>query len=215
MASKTGIWNCQFLAPDQALYPQHNAETNAPGLPVKADELIYQGCLVAYDPANSQAQAADPAMPATAKVIGVTELTVDNRDGAKGALKVRPRAGVVRLKNDGNLTAAHLYKQVRVVDDHTVGVLAGDGDDRPAGLLVGLDGTGFAWVLILPADAQRGPVEHDLTADTVTTPNGNDAGTTQTLANALKAEINKVIADQAAIYGALVTHGLIAPSADY
>lgn len=206
MASKTGIWNCQFLAPDQALYPQHNAETNAPGLPVKADELIYQGCLVAYDPANSQAQAADPAMPATAKVIGVTELTVDNRDGAKGALKVRPRAGVVRLKNDGNLTAAHLYKQVRVVDDHTVGVLAGDGDDRPAGLLVGLDGTGFAWVLILPADAQRGPVEYDLTSTDGTAAAAADL-------NALKPECEKIGDDLRAIYAALVTHGLLAPAA--
>jgi|GEM_PF-1418387 len=34
-----------------------------------------------------------------------------------------------------------------------------------------------------------------LTAATVTTPDGSDAGTTQTLANALKAEVNKVVAD--------------------
>lgn len=207
MASKAGIWNCQWLAPDQSLYPQHNAETSAPGLPVKADEIIYQGVMVAYDPANSQAQAADPSMPATAKVIGVTELTVDNRDGAKGALKVRPRAGVVRLKNDGNLTAAHLYKTCRVVDDHTVGVPAGDGDDRPAGLLVGLDGTGFAWVLILPADAQRGPVEYDLLST-----NGTAAAAADLAA--LKTEAEKIGDDVRAIYAALVTHGIIAPAAE-
>jgi hypothetical protein len=43
-----------------------------------------------------------------------------------------------------------------------------------------------------------------LTSATVTTPNGSDAGTTQTLANALKAEINKVIADLGAIRTELI-----------
>lgn len=38
-----------------------------------------------------------------------------------------------------------------------------------------------------------------LTAAAVTTVNGSDAGTTQTLANALKAELNKVIADLATL----------------
>jgi len=114
--------------------------------------------MVAYDPANSQAQSADPAMAATAKVIGVNLAdTVDNTAGAKGAKMVNPKAGAYRLKNDGNLTAAHLYKTCRVVDDHTVGVPAGTNADRPAGLLIGLDGD-FAWVLILPEAAQRGPI---------------------------------------------------------
>lgn len=39
-----------------------------------------------------------------------------------------------------------------------------------------------------------------LTAATVTTADGSDAGTTQTLANALKAELNKVIADLASAH---------------
>ncbi len=212
MASKAGIFDVQFLAPDAALTPQHNPQTSAPGLPVKAAEIIYAGVLVAYDPANSQAQSADPAMPATAKVIGVNLATIDNRTGAKGDLKVAPRAGVVRVKSDGNLTAAHLYTQVRVVDDHTVGVPAGTDADRPAGLLVGLDGA-FAWVLLLPESAKRGPLTVALTSTQNATANGSDAGTTQALANSLKASYNAAQTDLAAIRAALVTLGHIAPAA--
>jgi hypothetical protein len=129
----------------------HNDQTTAPGLPVKAAATIDQGVMVAYDPANSQAQVADPAMPATAIVVGVNlDEKVDNSAGLKGALKVNPKAGVFRVKNDGNLTAAHLYKRVRVIDDHTVGVPAGTEDDRFAGVLKGLEGTAYVWVEIAP-----------------------------------------------------------------
>lgn len=55
-----------------------------------------------------------------------------------------------------------------------------------------------------------------LTAATVATANGSDAGTTQTLANALKVELNKVIADNVALAAlvnelraALVAKGMI------
>ncbi len=212
MASKAGIFDTQFLSPDAALHPQHNPQTAAPGLPVKAAEIIYAGVMVGYDPANSQAQSADPAMPATAKVIGITLETIDNRTGAKGDLKISPRAGVVRVKSDGNLTAAHLYNQVRVVDDHTVGIPAGTDADRPAGLLVGLDG-GYAWILILPESAKRGPITVALTSSQNATTNGSDAGTTQTLANALKVSYNALQADVAALRAAQVTLGHVAPAA--
>lgn len=205
MASKAGIFDVQFLAPDAALCPQHNPQTATPGLPVKASEIIYAGCLVAYDPANSQAQSADPAMAATAKVIGATLETIDNRTGAKGDLKVTPRAGVLRVKNDGNLTAAHLYTTVVIVDDHTVGVPAGTDADRPAGLLVGLDG-GYAWILILPECAKRGPA-----TVTLTSTNGT-AGAAADLA-ALKAEAENIGDDVRAIHAALVTAGILAPAA--
>lgn len=163
MASEAGIFDAKLLAPDQPLYPQHNPQTSTPGLPVAAAKTCYQGCMIAYDPANSQAQPADPAMAATAVVIGVAEETVDNADGAKGDLKIRPRAGVWRMKSDGNLTAAHLYKPCRVVDDHTVGVPAGTDADRIAGLFVGLDGD-YAWVLIMPSAFQRGPLTVPVTS---------------------------------------------------
>jgi len=205
MSSKAGIFDVQILAPDVALHPQHNPSSAAPGLPVKASEIIYAGVMVAYDGANSQAQSADPTMPATARVIGVALETVDNRTGAKGDLKASPRAGVVRVKNDGNLTAAHLYSQVRVVDDHTVGVPAGTDADRPAGLLVGLDGD-YAWILILPLSAKRGPI-----TVTLTSTNGT-AGAAADL-TALKAEAEKIGDDTRAIHAALVTLGLIAPAA--
>lgn len=205
MASKAGIFDTQFLAPDAALFPQHNPQTAAPGLPVKAAEIIYGGVMVGYDTANSQAQSADPAMPATAKVIGIAPETVDNRTGAKGDLKVSPRAGVVRVKSDGNLTAAHLYTQVRVVDDHTVGVPAGTDADRPAGLFVGLDG-GYAWILILPEAAKRGPI-----TVTLTSTNGTMAAAADDAA--VKVEGEKIGDDVRAIHAALVTAGIIAPAA--
>jgi hypothetical protein len=202
MASKAGIFNVQELGGSLALYPQHNPETSAAGLPVKADELCYQGVMIAYDPANSQAQVADPAMPATAKVVGVLmDPTVDNRDGAKGDKKIMPKAGVYRMKSDGNLTAAHLYKPCRVVDDHTVGVPAGTDADRFAGLFIGLDG-GYAWVLIHPEVALRGPA----TLATITTANAADLATAQALANATKTAFNN-------LHAILVSAGIIAPAA--
>lgn len=205
MASKAGIFDVQFLAPDAALHPQHNGQSSAPGLPMKASEIIYAGCLVAWDPANSQAQAADPAMPATAKVIGAALETVDNRTGSKGDLKVSPRAGVMRLKNDGNLTAAHLYTTARIVDDHTVGVPAGTDADRPAGLFVGLDGS-YAWILILPEAAKRGPI-------TVTLTSTNGAMAAAADDAAVKVEGEKIGDDVRAIHAALVLLGFIAPAA--
>jgi len=205
MASKAGIFPIEFLAPDAALHPQHNPQTATPGLPVKAAEIIYAGVMVGYDPANSQACSADPTMAATSKVIGIALATVDNRTGSKGDLKVSPRAGIVKVKSDGNLTAAHLYTQVRVVDDHTVGVPAGTDADRPAGLLVGLDGAS-AWILILPESAKRGPL-----TVTLTSTNGTFAAAADLAA--VKVEGEKVGDDVRAMHAALVTLGLLAPAA--
>lgn len=206
MASKAGIFDVQFLSPDAALFPQHNPQSSAPGLPMKAAEIIYAGCLVAYDPGNSQAQAADPAMPATAKVIGAAMETIDNRTGAKGDLKIAPRAGVMRILNDGNITAAHLYTTARVVDDHTVGIPAGTDADRPAGLIVGLDGD-YVWLLVLPESAKRGPA-----TVTLTSTNGTAAAASASLSN-LAAEAEKIGDDVRAVHAALVTAGIIAPAA--
>lgn len=208
MASAAGIWPVQKLAPAQAVFPHHNVDTTAPGLPVKAANKIFQGVMVAYDPANSQAQYADPAMPATAKVVGVnTGDTVDNTTGAKGALKISPEAGIFRLANDGNLTAAHLFKPVNVIDDHTVGPMAGDDSDRPAGLLIGLEGSGYVWVLIAPEIAARGPLTVDLTST-----NGTAAAASASLSD-LAAETEKIGDDVRAIHAALVTLGLIGATA--
>jgi hypothetical protein len=205
MASEAGAFDALKLGTDLPIYPQHNTETSAPGLPVAADVKCYQGCMIAYDPANSQAQPADPAMAATAVVIGVTEETVDNTDGIKGAKKIKPRAGVWRMKSDGNLTAAHLFKQVRVIDDHTVGVPAGTNADRLAGLLVGID-AGFAWVAIIPASFQRGP-------QTVTLTSVNGVAAAAADLAALKTEAEKIGDDVRAIHAALVALNLIAPAA--
>lgn len=205
MASKAGIFALQTLTGLPALCSQHNPQTSAPGLAVKAAEIIYQGVMVAYDPANSQAQSADPAMPATARVIGFAPETIDNQLGAKGDLKIKPFAAIGRMKSDGNLTAAHLFKMCRVIDDHTVGLPAGTDADRPAGVLVGLDGD-YAFVLVSPLTAQRAPI-----TVTLTSTNGT-AGAAADLA-ALKAETEKSGDDIRAVHAALVTLGLIAPAA--
>lgn len=207
MASKAGIFELQFLGGSAPVVvsPQHNPQSSAPGLAVKASEIIYAGVMVAYDPANSQAQSADPAMPATALVIGFAQETVDNQTGAKGDKKISPRAGCARVKNDGNVTAAHYGKMLRVVDDHTVGVLAGTDADRPAGICAGLDGD-FVWVLVTHEVARRGPV-----TVTLTSTNGTAAAAADLAA--LKTESEKIGDDVRAIHAALVTAGLIAPAA--
>lgn len=206
MASAAGIFPVQ-VGPDLPIFDQHNPQSSAPGLPVKAAHKIYQGVMVAYDPANSQAQYADPAMPATAIVVGVNiKETVDNSAGAKGDLTIAPKAGLFRVASDGNLTAAHLFKKVRVIDDHTVGVPAGTDADRIAGVLMGLDGD-FAWVYIAPTAANpRSPI-----TVTLTSTNGT-AGAAADLA-ALKAEAEKIGDDIRAVHAALVTLNLIAPAA--
>ena len=208
MASKTGILNTQILGSLPLLYPQHNPQAATPGLPVKAAEIIYQGVMVAYDPANSQAQSADPAMPATAVVIGICEETVDNTGGSNGDLTIRPRACVARLLNDGNVTAAQLMTRLRVVDDHTVGVPAGDHTDRFAGLCVGLEGS-YVWVLLTPENAKRGPVQVALTSSQNATTTATDLTTTEALANALKASYNQLQTDFVALRTALIGLGSI------
>lgn len=207
MASAAGIWTALKLAPSQALFPAHNTDSSTPGLPVKAAHKIFQGVMVAYDPANSEARYADPAQTATSIVIGVnTGDTVDNSAGAKGDLKISPEAGVFRLANDGNLTAAHLYKRVRVIDDHTVGVPAGTDADRIAGILVGLEGSGYAYVLISPEVAVRGPQ-----TVTLTSTNGTAAAAADLAA--LKAEAEKIGDDVRAIHAALAALNIVAPAA--
>lgn len=205
MASAAGIFNLLLLAPDQALYPQHNIESAAPGLPVKANIKIFQGVMVAYDPANQQAEYADPGMAATARVIGFAEQTVDNTGKAKGDTKIMPRAGIGRVKNDGNITAAHIYTAARVVDDHTVGVPTGTNTDRPAGLILGLDGD-HVWILVMPTAAKRGPV-----TATLASTDGTAAAASASLAN-LAAETEKIGDDVRNLHAALVSAGIVAPA---
>jgi len=207
MASKTGILNTQTIELPLR-FTQHNPQNAVPGLSVAASEIIYQGCMVAYDPANSQAQSADPSMPATAVVMGMCTETVDNTLGSKGALTIIPRAVIARLQNDGNVTAAQVLTRVRVVDDHTVGVPAGDHTDRFAGLCVGLDDN-YVWVLLTPENGKRGPVQVALTSSQNATTAAVDLGTTEALANALKANYNQLQTDFVALRNALIGNGTI------
>jgi len=207
MSSKAGSLNTQII--DLPVrFTHHNEQAVLSGLPVAASEIIYQGVMVAYDPANSQAQSADPAMAATAVVIGICPETVDNTTGAKGALTVSPRACIARILNDGNVTAAHVGTRLRVVDDHTVGVPAGDHTDRFAGLNLGLDND-HVWVLITPESAKRGPVQVAITSSQNATAAAADLTSAETLANALKANYNQLQTDFVALRNAFITLGSI------
>lgn len=87
------------------------------------------------------------------------------------------------------------------------------------GLLVGeatTQGVGFHGTTPSTQRAGAAQAAVVLTAATVATANGSDAATTQTLANALKTELNKVIADNVALAAlvnelraAMVAKGLI------
>ncbi len=206
MASKAGIFDSlPLVGHPRVSAALHNGQTAAPGLPVKAAEIIHQGVMVAYDPANSQAQVADPAMPATARVVGINNgPTVDNTAGAKGALKISPESGIWRVLSDGNLTAAHLRTIVVVVDDHTVGVAAGTNADRPAGELLALEG-GYAWV-DFGVQTMRGPT-------TITQLAVNGAGSGAADLAALKTVVENLIDDHITHRAALVAAGLAAPAA--
>lgn len=117
-------------------------------LPVKAASKIYQGSLVALD--------AGYAIPGK-KSVGLTaagraEETVDNRDGADGAVTVRVSRGVFVWDNTATaankLTAAQLLKPCYMEDDQTVTALATGAS--VAGLVVGVTDGGVA-VEICPA----------------------------------------------------------------
>jgi hypothetical protein len=200
MASQSGVFPALFLSPDQAIYPQHNTQSANPGLPVAEDVILYQGTMVAMDE-NGHLIPADPSMSALSRVVGVTEVTVDNRGGDAGAKVASPRAGVVRLKHDGSLTGENLFRLVGLSDDHTVIDAVVNSSVRWAGILLGIEGD-YAWVLIQPASAALAPGA----VATVATANASDLATAIALTNALKTALNAVI-------GALNVRGIVAPAA--
>lgn len=201
MASKAGVFAVKHLSQLIPTVPRVHVD----GIRLKADEVIFQGCMAALDPANSgQLLAADPSMPAGCRVIGVNvEDTVDNRNGLIGAKRLKPAAGIYAFNVSGSFNESHVGRLCRVVDDHTIGIPAGTDADRFAGVFLGLDEEDATkgWVLIGFATSQIAPG----TLATVTAANGSDAGSTQTLANELKARFN-------ALHAILLTHGLVAPA---
>lgn len=206
MASKEGQFDLKVFGADRSV-PHHKPNAAKPGLPLKAAEIIYAGCLIAWDAANSQALSAITSQDATAKVIGWATETVDNQLGAKGDLTIKPVSGICRVKNDGNLTAAHLFKQVRVIDDHTVGVPAATDADRIAGQLVALDDdASHVWILVTPETAHRAPQ-----TVTLTSTNGTAAAAADLAA--LKVETEKIGDDVRAVHAALAALNLIATAA--
>lgn len=169
-------------------------------LPVAASTLLYAGILAALNSGGFVVAAADTA---GLRVIGRTEERVDNAAGANGALAVQVRRGVFLF--DNSTTAAldkdDIGKQCFVEDDHTVaetsthGVKAGrflgfnDGDETQC------------WVETPGSLGSLGKFTQ--TSAAIALADATDDATVWALANALKVEHNKVVADITALKSAL------------
>jgi hypothetical protein len=161
--------------------------------PIAAATKIYGGIMVALNAAGYLVAASDTA---ALRVAGVSDELKDNTGGANGALslQLRRQGAENHLFLFANSTAnaivqADLGKVVYVEDDHTVartttnfvkaGRFMGFGGDPD-----GSDAT-KCWIEISPLSS--------LGWTAVATADGSDAATTQALANALKASLNKLI----------------------
>lgn len=112
-------------------------------LPVKADTLILQGAMVALDGGY-----ACPVRAATGLVgLGCALATVDNRNGADGALAIDVEAGVFRYANkaDDALTIADIGDDAYGVDDETVAKTSATNTRSAIGKVFDVDADGV-WV---------------------------------------------------------------------
>lgn len=132
-------------------------------------------------------------------VVRAEDLTETTANTAQVLNLLNVKAGqAVRLVHHKLVTA---FKDASDSNFNTCAATVGDGSD-PDRLLTSTELNENGTEVDLKFGPSVLPVA--LTAATVSTADGSDAGTTQTLANALKAELNKVIADQANILAALV-----------
>nr|WP_288358472.1 hypothetical protein [uncultured Pseudomonas sp.] len=112
-------------------------------LAVAAGTRIYAGSLVVVD-ANGFAI---PGKVGTGLgYAGRAEESVDNTNGAAGAVRVPVRRGeAFKWANDGTITQAQLFKTAYVVDDQTVGATDDTGKRSAAGRITGIDADGV-WI---------------------------------------------------------------------
>lgn len=112
-------------------------------LAVAAGTRIYAGSLVVVD-ANGFAI---PGKVGTGLgYAGRAEESVDNANGAAGAVRVSVRRGeAFKWANDGTITQAQLFKTAYVVDDQTVGATDDTGKRSAAGRITGIDADGV-WI---------------------------------------------------------------------
>lgn len=92
---------------------------------------------------------AEPATTATGKkAVGVFQETVDNTNGADGAVSVKVRRGCYRFDNStagDAITLADVNDNCYLVDDHTVAKTNGSSTRSVAGKIVDVDSVGV-WV---------------------------------------------------------------------
>ncbi len=160
-------------------------------LTVAAATLLYPGGLVALNAAGAAVPATDTA---GLQVVGRCEGLFDNSTGAAGDIVATIQRGVFRYANSGSDPVAQAdIGNIAFIEDDSIICKVGATNKVRAGRIVDVDDDGV-WI-----DTRQTGQPYTLTAVTVATANGSDAGTTQALANALKTAVNAVIVDLAAI----------------
>lgn len=113
--------------------------------PVAEGVVLYAGAMYALD---STGYALPAGTAGAGPALAVVESTVDNTDGADGALTVEGRHVVAQYGNSasGDLIArTEIGELAYVVDDQTVGRTDGSGSRQPAGVIVDVDAQGV-WI---------------------------------------------------------------------
>ena len=147
---------------------------NEKAYPVKDGAKIFAGSLVAIQADGHAVPASDAA---ATKVVGLAIATVDNTAGADGDLLVRVESGLFLLPAT-SITQAMVGSVMYVVDDQTFDDVLGTNGVK-AGRLLEFVSTTEGWLYVEP------------TGLGIVTADGSDAATTQALANAIKANLNK------------------------
>lgn len=123
--------------------PKQSAEQL--GVPVAAGAKIYAGSIVV---ANANGYAAPGSLATTLTYLGRANETVDNTNGANGAVSVKvDRKQAFKFANLAAdlVTQAELGKTCYIVDDQTVAKTTGGATRSAAGKVVGIDADGV-WV---------------------------------------------------------------------
>jgi len=117
-------------------------------VPLAANAKVYQGGMVQIAASGYGVAAVATAANVT---IGMARETVDNTDGAAGAVSVKTRRGVFRFANSAAGDAigrTEIGKTVYVVDDQTVAKTDNSGARPAAGKCFDVDANGV-WVEFL------------------------------------------------------------------
>lgn len=113
--------------------------------PMKGKTKILLGAIAVLD-----AGFVAPARAATGLIaLGIAEETVDNTDGADGAIFAPIRQGTFQCFNSGGtetITQTDVGKDCFLVDDQTVAKTDDTGKRSRAGKIVQVDPTGLVWV---------------------------------------------------------------------